>query len=547
MMLATASACSDGARIITRNGSGAAPFDNPQLVEPVEFFSMSHLVEVSIELDPRDWDALRFEGRDLIGMMDRTQLDYEYTYFDASVTIDGVRHDHVGVRKKGFWGSLSVVRPSFKIDLDRYDSDGSHFGLEKLTLNNDRGDPSRTHECMAYALFARAGVPASRCNLAHVVVNGHDLGTYSNVESIEKQMLARHFADNDGNLYEGQLGDLIRADLPALELKTNKEANDRSDLLRLVEALEADDAVLVEQLGAVLDIDRFRDFWAMELLTGHWDGYTNNANNYMLYHDPSTGRFQFLPWGTDNTFERAIPRGRVYAWGRVAQRLYGLPEQKRLFWARLAELTDSVWDTQALLQHIDQVETFAPDALPRLLSDERRFVSTRAERLRATFGGKAPRPRARTTSPCHGTLSEIRGTFSTTFSATTTGGELVEFQAQLSLDGEALDGATWTGLAGMEAGLPDQVPGIRFVGALGGGREVTLQLYVEPSIFQPGTRRFHGGETYGIINVREAGAERYVAVIGNGTLNLVAASMLADAPVSGNFDAYAYQVGCAWQ
>ena len=34
------------------------------------------------------------------------------------------------------------------------------------------------------ALFTRAGLPASRCNLARVVVNGVDLGTYSNENTI---------------------------------------------------------------------------------------------------------------------------------------------------------------------------------------------------------------------------------------------------------------------------------------------------------------------------------------------------------------------------
>ena len=31
----------------------------------------------------------------------------------------------------------------------------------------------------------RARLPAPRCNLAHVVVNGEDLGTHSNVEPID--------------------------------------------------------------------------------------------------------------------------------------------------------------------------------------------------------------------------------------------------------------------------------------------------------------------------------------------------------------------------
>src|SRR5688572_29414718 len=292
---------------------------------------MSHLVEVEIELADSDWQSLRREGRDLVGVYTRAQFDYEYTYFEANVTIDGVRHERVGVRKKGNWGSQSVARPSFKIDLEQFDPEGSHLGVDKLTLNNDLRDPTRTRGCMAYQLVARAGLPASRCNLAHVVVNGQDLGTYSNVESVDKQMLARHFSDADGNLYEGQQTDFVRAEVDRIELKTNEKKNDRSDLLALVDALESDDAVLLERLGAVVDLGRFRDYWAMELLSGHWDGYANNSNNFMMYRDPETGLFQFLPWGTDNAFERANPRS-MYARGRIASRLYGLPAERQRIW-----------------------------------------------------------------------------------------------------------------------------------------------------------------------------------------------------------------------
>jgi hypothetical protein len=38
-----------------------------------------------------------------------------------------------------------------------------------MTLNNNKQDPSAIHQCLGYAVFADAGVPAPRCNFAHVV------------------------------------------------------------------------------------------------------------------------------------------------------------------------------------------------------------------------------------------------------------------------------------------------------------------------------------------------------------------------------------------
>lgn len=518
------------------------------LLAPEEFFSMSRLVEIEIEMAPGSWDALRREGRDVIEVYDRSAPLFEYTYFDATVTIDGQPYEDVAVRKKGYWGSLSVVRPSLKLDLDRYVPGREHLGLDKLTLNNGRADPSRVRECMAYRLFADAGLPASRCNLAHVVVNGQDLGTYSNVESIDKQMLARHFRDDDGNLYEGQLSDFTRADLSHIELKTNEKKNDRSDLLALVDALEASDDELVERLGTILDIERFRDFWALELLTGQWDGYTNNANNYFAYHDPASGLFTFLPWGTDNSFEVAVPR-RLYASGRVAARLYSLPEQRQLFWSRYAELAEAVWDADALSAHIDQVAAFAPDARADLLEEARLHVGRRLPRLRSAFGSSPPSPPGpRTKGPCYGTVGDIRGSFDTVFGDDRApASEPGSFGADLTLDGAPAPDASWAGHAGLDRARPGAVAEVHLVGDLSGGREVRLDLFIDPRTFEPGTRRFHGAETYGLVNLWLDGAERYVGVIGSGTLDLVEASLEPGSPLRGSFDAHLYQFGCAWK
>lgn len=52
--------------------------------------------------------------------------------------------------------------------------------------------------------------------------------------------------------------------------------------------------------------------WAVEKYIGHWDGYAgveegpHLPHNYYLCSDPS-GRFQMLPWGTDQTWEAPIP------------------------------------------------------------------------------------------------------------------------------------------------------------------------------------------------------------------------------------------------
>ena len=61
----------------------------------------------------------------------------------------------------------------------------------------------------------------------------------------------------------------------------------------------------VEEL---VDVDQFLEFWAAEVLLGHWDGYNGNTNNFWVYVGDD-GRLRFLPWGIDAILEGSEPFG----------------------------------------------------------------------------------------------------------------------------------------------------------------------------------------------------------------------------------------------
>ena len=61
---------------------------------------------------------------------------------------------------------------------------------------------------------------------------------------------------------------------------------DRAALEALADAaLETDVAKRWPRLEQALDVDRFVDFMAMEVMVGHRDGYCLARNNYRVYHD----------------------------------------------------------------------------------------------------------------------------------------------------------------------------------------------------------------------------------------------------------------------
>ena len=209
-----------------------------------------------------------------------------YTWFPGKVTVDGETHTEVGIRKKGFLGSQSDTKPSLKLRFDKY-VDGQTLGgvMERMTLNNSIQDPSMVNTCLAFQIFAAAGLPSPRCNFATVSANGKDLGLYVHVEEIKPAFLAHHFDSAEGNLYEGTVSDFTPEYRGTFEKKTNEDANDWSDIDAVVTALQDPSDAGLKALATAVDLDHFLSFWAAEVLVGHWDGYAGDRNNYHFYRE----------------------------------------------------------------------------------------------------------------------------------------------------------------------------------------------------------------------------------------------------------------------
>lgn len=252
-------------------------------------FQMDRLVQVEITLDPAALDSLR-----------RDRL----TYVTGRATIDGLAYREVGVRLKAYVGSSRTIdqKCGWKIDLNRY-RDQSYVGVETLTLNNMVQDPSYIHERLAYLIYGAMGVPAPRNAYARVSVNGTDYGLYLVMETMDENMLSRWFADSSGALYEGAYGvDLTPGAESSFDYDEGPDPSDRSDLTAVIALLQqtATDENIAA-LERLVNLDNILANRAVESNILHWDGYTT-ANNYRLYHDPTSDQFYMMPWGTDQTF-----------------------------------------------------------------------------------------------------------------------------------------------------------------------------------------------------------------------------------------------------
>ena len=265
---------------------GDAPID-PELEADALLFSLAFLPDIDIELDAAAVQSLRDQPRTWVC----GRLAFEASVFP------------VGVRLKGSASFQSIDRkPAFKIRFDgRCGSSRRFFGRRGLTLNNLAQDRSSVRELLGYAVFRSAGAAAPRAGYARVSLNGEPYGLYVDVENVDGDFLARHFADPSGPLYEGSLEiDLRASDLWAFELDEG-DSPQRRELAELIArtAEEGDDIFY----GPDARVDRaaFVRFLAASAVTGDWDGYWK-PNNYRLYYEPTARLWYLLPWGLDQAW-----------------------------------------------------------------------------------------------------------------------------------------------------------------------------------------------------------------------------------------------------
>jgi hypothetical protein len=397
-------------------------------------FDPDRLTVIDVEISETDWDVLRNEELDVLGEIFSPTCGLApwadpYTFFSADVTVDGQTFTNSGVRKKGFLGSLSTTNPSLKVKFDEFVGGQQLNAMDRLTLNNNwQTDPpdmpiwSYVKQCIAYKVMRKAGVPAPRCNFAHVTVTTTGGGgpnvvvdrIYSNVESIKDPFLRRNFgSDQDqGRLYEGTLSDFWSGSFrETIESKTPAAAADTTEIDALTAALEnpgLTDAARLAAIEALVDVPDFLTFWAAEGLVGHWDGYVDDQNNFWFYVDPADGLIRFIPWGVDDTFGRGntltgrtgdpnhceaiVPRAAL-AW-----RLYEITSSKADYLTELQRQLDDVFDEAEIHAEIDRIEAMITpvtgnltpylDPIRDWVDDHRALVTAELASPPAGFGGQ---------------------------------------------------------------------------------------------------------------------------------------------------------------
>ncbi|MFA7273645.1 MAG: CotH kinase family protein [Crocinitomicaceae bacterium] len=276
-----------------------------QIVHPAntQAFLQSELAEVHIIIDP---DSLQY-----LFLPDSLESNHEYPATFKYITSTGVDSvANVGFRLRGNTSRYSAKK-SFKISFNTFNTGSRWNDLKKMNLNGEHNDPSILRSWLSNTLLSENQIIAIRNSYVKLFINGEYKGLYFNAEHIDKPFITQRFgSDNDGNLYKSAwganlayLGTNPSSYVDKYELNTNTDSFDYSGLIHFIDVLNntpsAQFACAIQQ---VFDVESYLKTLAMEVLIGHWDGYSYNQNNYYLYENPADGRFVFIEYDMDNTF-----------------------------------------------------------------------------------------------------------------------------------------------------------------------------------------------------------------------------------------------------
>ena len=255
------------------------------------------------------------------------------TDMPATVTVDGVVYDSVGVRFKGN-SSYNAIgnspKKSFNLSFDDWVHGQNADGYSTIVLNNCYNNPSFMNEVL-YEYEISKHVPAPKGNFTHLFINGQDWGIYDDVEQLNHDYEKEWFGSHTGAMWRsrnpmgspappGRNGDSLASlydfgiDTTFYRLHYNLKFSHPGvpdpwkRLMTLIRVLDTAATVNVESvLGDYLEIDRALWFLASEVAYADDDSYLfKGRKDYYIYFEPETNRITPLEMDGNDTYDITI-------------------------------------------------------------------------------------------------------------------------------------------------------------------------------------------------------------------------------------------------
>lgn len=230
---------------------------------------------------------LNFSQPDYWAQLDSNYWSWLKADIPATMVVDGITYDSVGVRFRGqssFQQTQASDKKPFGISLDYVHPKQDIMGRKSLNLNNGFGDPSFIREVF-YQHQIKRHIPAAKSAFVRLYLNGQDWGLYPNVQQLNKNFYKDWYLSAKGTSWRADrqsglvtsYGDgtggmnYLGADTSLYQkeyiLKFSDKLNPWEDLVSTCDVLNNTPlANLPSLLPSKLDIDRTLWFLGSEIL-----------------------------------------------------------------------------------------------------------------------------------------------------------------------------------------------------------------------------------------------------------------------------------------
>lgn len=264
---------------------------------------------------------IRMNHSDFLTMLYPLNL-WQQEYLNASFHFDNGHVSEylgtVGFRLKGYIGSKLTPKKAYKIKFN-VEKGVKFHGAKKLGLKS-AVDVTHMNDMLGQSWNRAMMVQTYRGSFTSLFINDIYFGLFWMHEELDDEFLKSRYDSTKGNLYKcntaclNYLGtnpeiykNLTLAwpedspGLPSIPLypqnSYSQEEGDGnfSDLVNLITILNiTDDLEFKQELEKIFDLEMFLRAMVVENFFIFQDGYSLNCNNYLLYHDPKTQKWNYI-------------------------------------------------------------------------------------------------------------------------------------------------------------------------------------------------------------------------------------------------------------
>jgi spore coat protein CotH len=348
-------------------------------------FDQTKVNRLDFVIEEEDWEIMQDNLEDIVGSTSNgggggqggtvTFSEETPVYVKTQMYFNSIQWYDVGIRYKG---NSSLTSGSgklpFRLKMNEFEGENlaitnqKFYGFQELSLSNNMDDASFLREKVTCDLFREAGVPAPQTAFYEIYVDHGDgpvyFGLYTAVEVVSDNMVKAQFGSDAGNIYkpDGDAASFQSGTFDITELeKKNNESSDWSDIENLYNILNSstrtsDVETWKDNLEAVLNVDEYLNWLAINTTVQNWDTYGNMTHNYYLYVNHTDGKFNWIPWDNNEALQAgkqnsALPFnfiGTTNGEWPLIEYLYAQSEYKSIYDQHITNFITNVFTTSAM-------------------------------------------------------------------------------------------------------------------------------------------------------------------------------------------------------